>query len=74
MDNVEDKKLKQKIENFKFFSQYADFKDLKNYQDGNITTNENVPSYEAQYKMNNSDKNVKNLEKFIQLQLITLQI
>ncbi|MBU5841665.1 tandem-type lipoprotein Lpl10, partial [Vibrio cholerae O1] len=56
LDNVEDKKLKQKIENFKFFSQYADFKDLKNYQDGNITTNENVPSYEAQYKMNNSDK------------------
>nr|WFO04307.1 tandem-type lipoprotein [Staphylococcus aureus] len=63
LDNVEDKKLKQKIENFKFFSQYADFKDLKNYQDGNITTNENVPSYEAQYKMNNSDKNVKKLRE-----------
>ncbi|HDJ1372389.1 TPA: tandem-type lipoprotein Lpl10 [Staphylococcus aureus] len=63
LDNVENKKLKQKIENFKFFSQYADFKDLKNYQDGNITTNENVPSYEAQYKMNNSDKNVKKLRE-----------
>ncbi|HCJ4549698.1 TPA: tandem-type lipoprotein, partial [Staphylococcus aureus] len=47
LDNVEDEKLKQKIENFKFLSQYADFKDLKNYQDGSITTNENVPSYEA---------------------------
>ncbi|HGO3192606.1 TPA: Csa1 family protein, partial [Staphylococcus aureus] len=35
-----------------FFSQYADFKDLKNYQDGSITTNENVPSYEAEYKLN----------------------
>ncbi|HCY4499716.1 TPA: Csa1 family protein, partial [Staphylococcus aureus] len=45
----------------KFFSQYADFKDLKNYQDGSITTNENVPSYEAEYKMNNSDTNVKKL-------------
>ncbi|HDH1699917.1 TPA: tandem-type lipoprotein, partial [Staphylococcus aureus] len=61
LDNVEDEKLKQKIENFKFFSQYADFKDLKNYQDGSITTNENVPSYEAEYKLNNSDTNVKKL-------------
>ncbi|EZX47087.1 hypothetical protein V035_01481 [Staphylococcus aureus C2942] len=61
LDNVEDEKLKQKIENFKFFSQYADFKDLKNYQDGSITTNENVPSYEAEYKLNNSDENVKKL-------------
>ncbi|NGC70344.1 Csa1 family protein, partial [Staphylococcus aureus] len=25
--------------------------------------NENVPSYEAQYKMNNSDKNVKKLRE-----------
>ncbi|KAB2205672.1 tandem-type lipoprotein, partial [Staphylococcus epidermidis] len=51
LDNVEDEKLKQKIENFKFLSQYADFKDLKNYQDGSITTNENVPSYEAEFKL-----------------------
>ncbi|MBU7839013.1 tandem-type lipoprotein [Staphylococcus aureus] len=61
LDNVEDEKLKQKIENFKFFSQYADFKDLKNYQDGSITTNENIPRYEAEYKLNNSDTNVKKL-------------
>ncbi|PZG97395.1 tandem-type lipoprotein [Staphylococcus aureus] len=60
LDNVEDEKLKQKIENF---SQYADFKDLKNYQDGSITTNENVPSYEAEYKLNNSDENVKKLRE-----------
>ncbi|MBR9485114.1 tandem-type lipoprotein, partial [Staphylococcus aureus] len=63
LDNVEDEKLKQKIENFKFLSQYADFKDLKNYQDGSITTNENVPSYEAEFKLNNSDENVKKLRK-----------
>ncbi|HII0803164.1 TPA: tandem-type lipoprotein [Staphylococcus aureus] len=63
LDNVEDEKLKQKIENFKFFSQYADFKDLKNYQDGSITTNENVPYYEAEYKRNNSDENVKKLRE-----------
>ncbi|SUK31899.1 putative lipoprotein [Staphylococcus aureus] len=59
LDNVEDEKLKQKIENFKFLSQYADFKGLKNYKDGSITANENVPSYEAEYKLNNSDENVK---------------
>ena len=29
LDKVEDPKLKNKIENFKFFSQYADFRDLK---------------------------------------------
>ena len=29
LDKVEDKKLKQKIENFKFFSQYANLKELK---------------------------------------------
>ncbi|HDG5660755.1 TPA: tandem-type lipoprotein [Staphylococcus aureus] len=63
LDNVEDEKLKQKIENFKFLSQYADFKDLKNYQDGSITTNENVPSYEAEFKLNNSDENVKKLRE-----------
>ncbi|HAR2851685.1 tandem-type lipoprotein [Staphylococcus argenteus] len=63
LDNVEDENLKQKIENFKFFSQYADFKDLKNYRDGSITTNENVPSYEAEYKMENSDSNVKKLRE-----------
>ncbi|CCE58239.1 TPA: tandem-type lipoprotein [Staphylococcus argenteus] len=63
LDNVEDEKFKQKIENFKFLSQYADFKDLKKYQDGSITTNENVPSYEAEFKLNNSDENVKKLRE-----------
>ncbi|WP_214199325.1 Csa1 family protein, partial [Staphylococcus aureus] len=29
LDKVEDEKLKQKIENFKFFSQYANLKELK---------------------------------------------
>ncbi len=62
LDNVEDsKKLNKKLKISNFFSQYADFKDLKNYQDGSITTNENVPRYEAEYKLNNSDTNVKKL-------------
>ncbi|WP_050964039.1 tandem-type lipoprotein, partial [Staphylococcus aureus] len=61
LDKVEDKKLKHKIENFKFFGQYADFKDLKNYKNGKISSNENVPYYEAEYKIENSDRNVKKL-------------
>ncbi|HHO6114827.1 tandem-type lipoprotein [Staphylococcus aureus] len=64
LDKVEDKKLKHKIENFKFFGQYADFKDLKNYKNGKISSNENVPFYEAEYKMGNSDSNVKKLRDF----------
>ncbi|HCZ0701397.1 TPA: tandem-type lipoprotein [Staphylococcus aureus] len=61
LDKVEDKKLKHKIENFKFFGQYADFKDLKKYKNGKISSNENVPYYEAEYKIENSDRNVKKL-------------
>ncbi len=68
LDKVEDPNLKNKIENFKFFSQYADFRDLKYYKNGNISSTDNVPSYDAEYKMSNTDKNVKNLEKFILLQ------
>ncbi|KMS26749.1 lipoprotein, partial [Staphylococcus aureus] len=56
-----DKKLKQKIENFKFFSQYANLKELKNYSNGDVSINENVPSYDVKYKMSNKDENVKQL-------------
>ncbi len=63
LDKVEDQKLKERIENFKFFGQYADFKDLKNYKNGRISSNENVPYYEAEYKRNNSDGNVKKLRE-----------
>ncbi|WP_447083118.1 tandem-type lipoprotein, partial [Staphylococcus aureus] len=47
LDKVEDKKLKQKIENFKFFGQYANLKELKNYSNGDVSINENVPSYDV---------------------------
>lgn len=60
---VEDPNLKNKIENFKFFSQYADFRDLKYYKNGNISSTDNVPSYDAEYKMSNTDKNVKKLRE-----------
>ncbi|WP_115208616.1 tandem-type lipoprotein [Staphylococcus aureus] len=61
LDNVEDEKLKQKIENFKLFSQYADFKSLKSYNNGDVSINSNVPSYDAKFKMSNKDENVKQL-------------
>ncbi|EWK74908.1 tandem-type lipoprotein [Staphylococcus aureus] len=63
LDKVEDKNLKKRIENFKFFGQYANLKELKNYKNGRISSNENVPYYEAEYKRNNSDGNVKKLRE-----------
>ncbi len=41
---------------------------MKNYKNGRISTNENVPYYEAEYKRNNSDGNVKKLRQSTQLQ------
>ncbi len=63
LDKVENQKLKERIENFKFFGQYADFKSLKSYNNGDVSINSNVPSYDAQFKMSNKDKNVKQLRR-----------
>ena len=41
---IEDSKIKREIDEFKFFAQYANFKDLKEYKNGNISYNPNVPS------------------------------
>ncbi|HDG6024438.1 TPA: tandem-type lipoprotein [Staphylococcus aureus] len=57
---IRDDKLKKEIENFKFFVQYGDFKD---YKDGDILYNPNVPSYSANYQLNNDDYNVQQLRK-----------
>ncbi|MFW2688605.1 tandem-type lipoprotein, partial [Staphylococcus aureus] len=43
-------KLRKEIENFKFFVQYGDFKDINDYKDGDISYNPNVPSYSAKYQ------------------------
>ncbi|WP_049391772.1 tandem-type lipoprotein, partial [Staphylococcus epidermidis] len=56
-------KLKKEIENFKFFVQYGDFKNLKDYKDGDISYNPNVPSYSAKYQLSNNDYNVQQLRK-----------
>ncbi|WP_410468040.1 Csa1 family protein, partial [Staphylococcus aureus] len=41
---IADDKLRKEIENFKFFVQYGDFKDISDYKDGDISYNPNVPS------------------------------
>ncbi|MBD1712983.1 tandem-type lipoprotein [Staphylococcus aureus] len=56
-------KLRKEIENFKFFVQYGDFKDINDYKDGDISYNPNVPSYSAKYQLKNDDYNVKQLRK-----------
>ncbi|MBS3358213.1 tandem-type lipoprotein, partial [Staphylococcus aureus] len=60
---ITDDKLKKEIENFKFFVQYGNFKDFKDYKDGDISYNPNVPSYSANYQLNNDDYNVQQLRK-----------
>ncbi|HAL10461.1 MAG TPA: tandem-type lipoprotein [Staphylococcus sp.] len=60
---INDEKLKKEIEEFKFFAQYADFKDLKKYKDGNISYNPSAPNYSAEYQLKNDEYNVKQLRK-----------
>ncbi|HHB3498753.1 TPA: tandem-type lipoprotein, partial [Staphylococcus aureus] len=60
---IKDKNIKKEIENFKFFVQYGNFKDLSKYKDGDISYNPEVPSYSAKYQLTNDDYNVKQLRK-----------
>ncbi len=60
---IEDSKIKREIDEFKFFAQYANFNSLKDYKSGNISYNPNVPSYSAEYDLENSDYNVKQLRE-----------
>ncbi|HEB2302053.1 TPA: tandem-type lipoprotein [Staphylococcus aureus] len=60
---IADDKLRKEIEDFKFFVQYGDFKDINDYKDGDISYNPNVPSYSAKYQLKNNDYNVKQLRK-----------
>ncbi|HEI5151335.1 TPA: tandem-type lipoprotein [Staphylococcus aureus] len=62
-EEVKEENIKKEIENFKFFAQYNNFKDLMNYKDGDISYNPEVPSYSAQYQLTNDDYNVKQLRK-----------
>ena len=60
---IKDEELKKEIENFKFFVQYGNFKDFKDYKNGDISYNPNVPSYSAKYQLSNDDYNVQQLRK-----------
>ena len=62
-EQINDEKIKKEIENFKFFAQYGNFKDLSEYKDGDISYNPEVPSYSAKYQLTNDDYNVKQLRK-----------
>ncbi|MGV3238564.1 tandem-type lipoprotein, partial [Staphylococcus aureus] len=61
LDKVEDTNLKKRIENFKLFKQYANLKEVTNYNNGDVSITENVPTYDAKFKMSNKDDNVKQL-------------
>ena len=60
---INDNKLKNEIENFKFFVQYGSFKNSDDYKEGDIEYNPNVPSYSAKYQLSNNDYNVQQLRK-----------
>ena len=60
---IQDYKLKKEIENFKFFVQYGNFKDINDYKNGDISYNPNVPSYSEKYQLRNDDYNVQQLRK-----------
>ncbi|WP_420833661.1 tandem-type lipoprotein [Staphylococcus agnetis] len=60
---IKDEQVKEEIESFKFFVQFANFKDLNSYGQGDFDYNPNVPSYSAEYQLSNNDHNVKQLRK-----------
>ncbi|MCO4329720.1 tandem-type lipoprotein [Staphylococcus hyicus] len=60
---IKDKKILDEIEKFKFFVQFANFKDLNSYGQGHFDYNPNVPSYSAEYQLSNEDETVKQLRK-----------
>lgn len=57
------KSLEQKINNFKFLVEFADYSDIKDYKNGTITYSYgDRPSYTAEYQLDNKDKNVKEIK------------
>ncbi|HGN7388234.1 TPA: tandem-type lipoprotein [Staphylococcus aureus] len=62
-EQINDEKIKKEIEEFKFFVQYGNFKELENYKEDEVSYNPEVPIYSAQYQLKNSDYNVEQLRK-----------
>ncbi len=48
---IDDEKVEKEIEKFKFFVQYGNFKELKNYKDGEVSYDPEVPIYSSQYQL-----------------------
>ncbi|HDZ6332889.1 TPA: tandem-type lipoprotein [Staphylococcus aureus] len=63
LKSIDDEKVKKEIEEFKFFVQYGNFKELENYKEDEVSYNPEVPIYSAQYQLKNSDYNVEQLRK-----------
>lgn len=63
IEELDDKKLSEKIENFQFFVQYGDFKSLNTYENIDKLYNPEVPLYELEYQLTNNDNNVKALRE-----------
>ncbi len=67
LEEVDDPELKAKIENFQFFVQYGDFKNLGQYEHIRKMYNPNVPIYELEYQLENDDPNVQQLRQRYQI-------
>lgn len=63
VEEVPDPHLKEKIETFQFFVQYASFKDISKNKPIRTMYNKEVPMYELEYQLTNEDQNVKELRK-----------
>ncbi|MGT2356725.1 tandem-type lipoprotein [Staphylococcus aureus] len=47
LKSIDDEKVKKEIEEFKFFVQYGNFKELENYKEDEVSYNPEVPIYTA---------------------------
>ncbi|SCT66414.1 tandem lipoprotein [Staphylococcus aureus] len=63
LDKVNDPNLKERIENFKFFVQYGNFKNFEKYNNGEFSYNPEATIYSAKYQLHNDDYNVRQLRK-----------
>lgn len=63
VDEVSDPILKEKIENFQFFVQYAAFNELSKNKPIRTMYNNEVPMYELEYQLTKEDQNVKELRR-----------
>ena len=74
--NVE-KRIKNKVQNFKFLVQYGNFKNLNQYETDNVIYNSQAPNYLISYTPKVNDKNLNQIQKLYHVQVggnVRLQI